>query len=58
MGLYRRKDSQTWWMSFTENGRLFRRSTETTDRKFAEKVYGKFRLKLLRRNGLTLMRQD
>jgi len=45
-------------MSFTENGRLFRRSTETTDRKFAEKVYGKFRLKLLRRNGLTLMRQD
>lgn len=41
MGLYRRKDSDTWWMSFTYNGKQIRRSTETKDKKLAEKIYAK-----------------
>lgn len=41
MGLYKRKDSGVWWMSFTTSGKLYRRSTETQDRKLAEKIYAK-----------------
>jgi integrase len=41
MGLYRRKDSQDWWMSFTANDKHYRRSTETPDKKLAEKIYAK-----------------
>jgi integrase len=41
MGLYRRPDSKDWWMSFSANGKLYRRSTETADKKLAEKIYGK-----------------
>ncbi|MGB9716422.1 MAG: tyrosine-type recombinase/integrase [Thermodesulfovibrionales bacterium] len=41
MGLYRRKDSKKWWMCFTVNSKRFRRSTETTDRRLAEKIYAK-----------------
>jgi len=41
MGLKRRKDSPYWWMSFTHQGRLYRRSTETADKKLAEKIYAK-----------------
>jgi integrase len=41
MGLYRRKDSRTWWMSFSANGKAYRKSTETSDRKLAEKIYAK-----------------
>ncbi|HME42876.1 MAG TPA: site-specific integrase [Syntrophorhabdales bacterium] len=39
MGLYRR--GPTWWMSFTCNGQQVRHSTETDDRKVAEKIYHK-----------------
>ena len=41
MGLYRRKDSDLWWMSFTCGGRLFRRPTGTKNRKLAEKIFAK-----------------
>jgi integrase len=41
MGLYRRQDSDTWWMSFTYAGKQIRRSTETTGKKLAEKIYAK-----------------
>lgn len=41
MGLYRRKDSDTWWISFTYKGKQIRRSTETTDKKLAEKIHAK-----------------
>lgn len=41
MGLYRRKDSPIWWMSFTASRKSFRRSTETSDKKLAEKIYAK-----------------
>ncbi len=39
MGLYKR--GQVWWMSFTYNGRYVRRSTETDNKKIAEKVFFK-----------------
>jgi len=39
MGLYRRPDSKFWWMDCTVNGKPCRRSTETSDRKLAEKIY-------------------
>jgi len=39
MGLYRR--GPTWWMSFTYKGRRMRQSTETGDRKTAEKIFHK-----------------
>ncbi len=39
MGLFRR--GPTWWMSFSYNGRQVRQSTETDDKKMAEKIYRK-----------------
>jgi len=37
MGLYKR--GPVWWMRFTYNGTLRRKSTETVDRKLAERIY-------------------
>ncbi|HMK77173.1 MAG TPA: site-specific integrase [Thermodesulfobacteriota bacterium] len=39
MGLYRR--GKIWWMSFTCHGEYYRKSTEITDKKLAERIYGK-----------------
>lgn len=39
MALYRR--NLVWWMRFHYQGRQIRRSTETTDKKLAERIYGK-----------------
>lgn len=39
MGLFKR--GQVWWMCFTHNGEPIKRSTETRDKKLAEKVYFK-----------------
>ena len=41
MGLYRRKDCNLWWMSFTVNGKMHRRPTGTSNRKLAEIILGK-----------------
>ena len=41
MGLYRRPDSDVYWMSFIYNGKLCRKSTGTSDEKLAKKVLGK-----------------
>jgi len=41
MGLYRRPDSPIWWMSFTANAKLYRKSTGTSERKLAEKIFSK-----------------
>jgi len=41
MGLYRRKDSPIWWMSFSVNGKQYRRSTDTTDEKLAASILAK-----------------
>ncbi|MBS3921310.1 MAG: tyrosine-type recombinase/integrase [Deltaproteobacteria bacterium] len=39
MGLFKR--GQTWWMRFTFKGRQIRESTETEDKKLAERIYHK-----------------
>ena len=39
MGLYKRQ--KVWWMSFVYQGGQIRKSTETTDRKLAQKIYDK-----------------
>ena len=47
MGLYRRPDSDVWWMSFTYNGRLCRKSTGTSDEKLAKKIFGKVQTQVI-----------
>jgi integrase len=41
MGLFRRKDSQVWWMSYKANGKRLRESTGTANKKLAEKIFAK-----------------
>ena len=41
MGLYQRGKNKVWWMSFICKGRQVRRSTETSNRRLAEKIYAK-----------------
>ena len=41
MGLYRRQNSNVWWMCFCDDRKQYRRSTGTTSRKLAEKILGK-----------------
>jgi site-specific recombinase XerD len=40
-GLYLRKDSKFFWMSFTANGRSFNKSTGTADKGLAKKILAK-----------------
>ncbi len=40
MGLFKRKDSDVYWMSFSCDGRQYRLSTRTEDEKIAKKIYG------------------
>jgi integrase len=39
MGLYKRKDSQFYWMSFRVNGRKVTESTKTSNKRRAETIY-------------------
>lgn len=41
MGIYKRKDSQFWWMSFIVNRKPYRESTGTKDKRLAEAIHGK-----------------
>lgn len=41
MGLYKRKDSPVWWISFCYNRRQYKKSTGTTDRRLAERIYAR-----------------
>jgi site-specific recombinase XerD len=41
MGLYKR--GQVWWMSFVYKGKRYRKSTETTDRKLALRIFDKIK---------------
>ncbi|MBI5634467.1 MAG: tyrosine-type recombinase/integrase, partial [Nitrospirae bacterium] len=41
MGLYRRKDSHMWWMSFRIDGRRIYESSGTGNKKLAEKIHAK-----------------
>lgn len=47
MGLYRRKDSSIYWMSFTADGRMYRKSTGTNDVKLAEAILGKVKTQII-----------
>lgn len=38
MGLYRRQDSPVWWISFSTNGRRYRKSAETEDKDLAKRI--------------------
>ena len=44
MGLFKR--NKVWWMSFTYQGQQVRRSTECTDRRLAEAVLAKVKVKI------------
>jgi integrase len=46
MGLFRRSQSQHYWMSFVANGKQYQRSTETADRKLAERIYAKIQTQI------------
>ena len=39
MGLFRRKDSSVWWMSFKANGKRYRVSTQTEDKDLAKRIF-------------------
>ncbi|MCJ7785131.1 MAG: hypothetical protein MUP41_14455 [Desulfobacterales bacterium] len=39
MGLYKR--GKVWWMSFVCKGKHYRKSTETEDRKLAQRIHDK-----------------
>ena len=41
MALYKR--DLVWWMSFTHNGKQIRRSTETEDKKLAQRIFDKLK---------------
>lgn len=41
MGLYKRKGSPFWWIRFSHKGKQYRVSTQTTDKRTAEKIYAK-----------------
>lgn len=47
MGLYRQRGSEFWWMSVSQNGRRIRRSTGTSNKKLAEKIYAKVKTQLI-----------
>lgn len=47
MGLYKRKDSKFWWMKINYEGRVICKSTETDNRKLAEKIYEKVKASIL-----------
>ncbi len=41
MGLYKRSDSDVWWMSVIVNGKRHRASTETSNKKTAQRIYNR-----------------
>lgn len=47
MGLYKRKDSQFYWMFYRINGRRKFESTGTKNKKLAEKIYSKVSTEIL-----------
>lgn len=49
-GLHKR--GGVWWINFTFDGKRYRRSTKTSDRKLAEKIYNKVLTQLVERQWL------
>ncbi len=54
MGLYKR--GSVWWISFNYNGQQIRRSTETSDKKLAQRIFDKLKGELAagRHHGLDI----
>lgn len=46
MGIYRRKDSPAYWMSFLHNGRQYQKSTGTEDKETAKKIFANIQAKI------------
>ncbi len=46
-GLYKRKDSPYWWISFTVDGKQYQRSTRTTDEKIAMRILAKVQTQVM-----------
>jgi integrase len=47
MGLYKRKDSPIWHMSFCVNNRQYQRSTGTADKRLAENILAKVKTQII-----------
>ncbi len=47
MGIYKPKGCKVWWISFTHKSRQVRRSTETSDKRLAEKVHAKIQTQIV-----------
>lgn len=47
MGLYRRKDSAVWWMSYTVAGRTYYKSSNTENKRLAETILGKIKAEII-----------
>jgi integrase len=47
MGLYRRSDSDVYWMAFAYKGKVYRESTGTANKKLAEKILGKVQTQII-----------
>lgn len=47
MGLYRKKNSVFWWMSFTVDGAQIKKSTGTEDKRIAEAILGKIKAMII-----------
>ena len=45
MGLFKR--NKVWWMSFAYHGQQVRKSTGTTDRRYAEAILGQVRINIV-----------
>lgn len=62
MGLFKRKDSDVWWMSYSVGRRQVRESTQTTNKQLAEELFRKRKVEVFegrhfpdkKRNDLTL----
>ena len=48
MGVYRRSDSSTWWMSLQLNGQRVRRNTMVEDRQLAEEFFCAWKAEIAR----------
>ena len=47
MALYKRKDSDLWQMCLFVNGKKVRRSTKTSNKKVAQRIYDKAKIEAL-----------
>jgi integrase len=58
MGLYRRKDSPVWWMSFCVDKRQYQMSTGTSDKQIAQTIYDAIKGKIAIGKWIPELRED